>query len=155
MPRQTLAMKRRRTVRLLLILGAARLLIPSVTGMAQSGAAKVIVHPDIKLGRIDREELARIYLGKKTLWETGTRIAPVTLDDTAAVMGDFFDLVKKTREQYRAYWRRQVFAGGGAPPRTFRSSAEVVAFVAREPGAIGIVEASISDQRVAVVEVAR
>lgn len=124
--------------------------------MAQAGGVKVIANPGTKISRIDREELARIYLGKKTIWDTGTRIAPVMLDDSEPAMADFFEsMVKRTREQYRAYWRRQVFAGGGAPPRTLRNSVDVVAFVAREPGAIGIVEASVSDDRVKVVEVGR
>ena len=39
------------------------------------------------------------------------------------------------------YWQRQIFSGRGTPPPIKESDAEVIAFVAANPGAIGYVSA--------------
>ena len=62
--------------------------------------------------------------------------------------------MKKSVSQYRAYWKRLLFSGGGSAPRTFRTSAQVIDFVTRQPGAIGVVESSAADAaRVKVLDV--
>jgi len=115
---------------------------------------KVVVNSEGGAARLSREELARIYLGKKTIWEGGTRIVPAMLDEEAPAMQPLMERVlQKSVEQYRAYWKRLLFSGGGTAPRTFRNSAQVLDFVAKNPGALGVVEASASDDRVKVVEI--
>jgi len=119
-----------------------------------AGGWAVVVNNESDLRRIARDDLARIYLGKKTLWEEkGTRIAPALLEEGDALTAEFLDsVVKKSVSQYRAYWKRLLFSGGGAAPKAFRQSTQVIEFVARQPGGIGIVDASAVDARVRVVE---
>ena len=62
------------------------------------------------------------------------------------------DSVRKTVRQYRAYWKRRLFSGQGTAPKTFTSSRQVANFVADNPGAIGVVDASFDDNRVKVVD---
>jgi len=114
----------------------------------------VVVNSESNLQRIARDDLARIYLGKKTLWEDkGTRIAPALLDEGSPLTREFLETtLKKSVSQYRAYWKRLLFSGGGAAPKTFRQSSQVLEFVARQPGGIGIVEAGAVDDRVRKVE---
>lgn len=115
---------------------------------------KVVVNLENKLARLGQEDLARIYLGKKTLWDWDARIMPAMLDESAKVSQAFLEAhLKRSVSQYRAYWKRVLFSGGGTPPRTFRTSAEVVEFVARQPGAVGVVEAGVTDARVRAVDV--
>ena len=115
----------------------------------------VVVNSESKLSKIGDDELLRIYLGKKTLWEeTGTRIQPALLEEEQPVAQAFLEgTLKKSVSQYRAYWKRLLFSGGGTAPRTFRTSAQVIDFVTRQPGAIGVVESSAVDARVKVVDV--
>ena len=61
--------------------------------------------------------------------------------------------LKKSVSQFRAYWKRLLFSGGGAVPKVFRNHDQLLDFVARQPGAIGIVEASAVDDRVRVLEI--
>jgi hypothetical protein len=76
------------------------------------------------------------------------------MDEETGPMQPFVEgVLKKSVEQYRAYWKRLLFSGGATPPRTFRSSALVLDFVAKNPGAIGVVESSATDDRVKVVDV--
>jgi ABC-type phosphate transport system substrate-binding protein len=140
-----------------LVAFAALLALPGgVPAGAQDKAEafRIVVNLDNKLARIDQEDLARIYLGKKTLWEWDARIVPAMLDENAKLSQSFLEThLKRSVSQYRAYWKRLLFSGGGTPPRTFRTSAEVVEFVARQPGGIGVVEAAAVDSRVRAVDV--
>jgi ABC-type phosphate transport system substrate-binding protein len=120
--------------------------------MAQ-GETKVIVNPDVEVSAITQAEIARIYLGKKTFWDSGDRIEPSLLDEESPLTGPFLEEnLKKTVRQFRAYWKRHLFSGQGTAPKTFASSKLVADFVAASPGAIGIVDGSYTDDRVKFIE---
>jgi ABC-type phosphate transport system substrate-binding protein len=136
------------------VLAASLVLAATLPLGAAPVRVTVIVNKETSTARLPREELARIFLGKKTLWENGQRIVPAMLDDSTPSAESFLDqTVHKTSSQFRAYWKRQLFSGGGAPPRTFRTSTLVADFVARQPGAIGVVEGGFEDDRVKVVQI--
>jgi len=140
-------------------LGLIALALALASGLADEGRAAglgslaVVANPEIGIDKLDSETLARIYLGKKTLWDNGTRILPAMLDENDRRSEAFLEgVVKKSVSQYRAYWKRLLFSGGGVAPRTFRRSSQVLDFVARQPGGIGVVDAQVVDDRVKVVE---
>jgi ABC-type phosphate transport system substrate-binding protein len=141
------------------VLAAASLLgrperVSSAPADARRLGVKIIGNSEGIAPRLTREDLARIFLGKKTLWDSGARIMPAMLDEETGPMQPFVEgVLKKSVEQYRAYWKRLLFSGGGTAPRTFRNSAQVLEFVAKNPGAIGVVESSAADDRVKVVDV--
>ena len=124
---------------------------------ASKGEYKVIVNGKNTLKQLSREDLARIFLGKKTLWDSETKIMPAILPEKEKVTQVFIKkVIRKSISQYRAYWKRRLFSGGGTPPKTFRTSQEVLDFVAKHPGAIGVVEASVNeDKKVKVLAVAK
>ncbi len=126
-----------------------------VTGAADKAGFSIVVNTESKLTKISDDDLARVFLGKKTLWEdSGTRVQPALLEEELPVAQSFLEgALKKSVSQYRAYWKRLLFSGGGSAPRTFKNSAQVIEFVARQPGAIGVVGAGAADARVRVVEV--
>jgi ABC-type phosphate transport system substrate-binding protein len=117
------------------------------------GQTKVIVSTDVEVSAISQAEISRIYLGKKTFWESGARIEPSLLDEESPLTESFLEEnLKKTVRQFRAYWKRHLFSGQGTAPKTFASSKLVADFVAANPGAIGIVDASYTDDRVKFIE---
>jgi len=117
------------------------------------GQTKVIVSTDVEVSAISQAEISRIYLGKKTFWESGARIEPSLLDEKSPLTESFLEEnLKKTVRQFRAYWKRHLFSGQGTAPKTFASSKLVADFVAANPGAIGIVDASYTDDRVKFIE---
>ena len=117
-------------------------------------AARIIVHPDVQVGTLTQAEVARIYLGKKTFWESGDRIAPSLPNEESPLTETFLEeSLKKTVRQYRAYWKRHLFSGQGTAPKTFATSKQVADFVAANPGAIGVVDPGYADDRVKVVEI--
>ncbi len=135
---------------------AGLLLIAGLSVAAAAGAqsaTKVIVSTDVAVSAISQAEIARIYLGKKTFWDSGARIEPSLLDEKSPLTESFLEEnLKKTVRQFRAYWKRHLFSGQGTAPKTFASSKLVGDFVAANPGAIGIVDGSYSDDRVKFIE---
>ncbi len=134
--------------RILLTIGLS--LIWTARAQAQT---KVIVSSDVEVSAITQAEIARIYLGKKTFWDSGARIQPSLLDEKSPLTESFLEEnLKKTVRQFRAYWKRHLFSGQGTAPKTFASSKLVADFVAASPGAIGIVDAGYTDDRVKFIE---
>ncbi|MEO2005061.1 MAG: hypothetical protein ABGY41_13290 [Candidatus Poribacteria bacterium] len=103
----------------------------------------LIVNDENDLEEISPDDLAQVFLGKVTLWDDNTRIRPAMLPDDDDVTRDFASvIVERTARQFRNYWRKRLFAGRGAGPKTFRSTAKVIQFVIEYPGAIGVITAS-------------
>ena len=115
---------------------------------------RVVVNKENKLASLTTDDLTRIFLGKKTLWDSGTRIVPAMPEEESPA-GELFlsGTLKKSVSQFRAYWKRLLFSGGGAVPKVFRNHDQLLDFVARQPGAIGVVEASAVDDRVRVLDI--
>ncbi len=132
---------------------AAILAVATVSQATAQESVKIIVNPDVEVSSLSQAEIARIYLGKKTFWESGSRISPSLLNEKSQLTKLFLEeSVRKTVRQYRAYWKRRLFSGQGTAPKTFASSREVANYVADNPGAIGVVDASLADNRVKVVD---
>ena len=114
----------------------------------------VVVNAENATTELSMQDLTRIYLGKKTLWDSGARIQAGMLETDQPVIRDFVEKdMQRTVDQYRAYWKHMLFSGGGTAPRTFRTAAQVVEFVSREPGAIGIILGPPTDDHVKAIEV--
>jgi ABC-type phosphate transport system substrate-binding protein len=121
---------------------------------ASGTTGKIIVNQASEVDTLKRTELVRIYLGKKTLWASGAKIAPALLPEDSAVTQSFIQqILRKSVDQYRVYWKRRLFSGAATLPKSFRTSAEVVDFVARNPGAIGLVDKAPDDKRVKLIEI--
>lgn len=150
-----MGMKKLRFIPWAAALGAALLLTaPPVGAQGVDRSLRVVVSKDNKLASLTTDDLNRIFLGKKTLWESGTRIVPAMPEEESAAGEAFLTVtLKKSVSQFRAYWKRLLFSGGGTVPKVFRSSGQLVDFVARQPGAIAVVEAGAVDDRVRVLEI--
>lgn len=123
----------RNTIRILALLLAATASIPAAT--------VVISHPDVTDASISSDAIKKIYLGKQSSWEDGTRVSLVVLDSDH---GHAFlkEHVRKSFRQFVAYWKRQVFTGKGSMPAISEKDEAVVSVVQSTPGAIGFVDES-------------
>ena len=73
----------------------------------------------------------------------GVQITAVNLARGSGLRGRFLaSFVGQDEEKYVAYWTVRRFVGLGMPPAELASSAEVIQFVSRRPGAVGYVDAS-------------
>ncbi len=116
----------------------------------------VIVNVDNQITAISQKDLALIFLGKKTLWENETRIVPVMMREKQRPMRNFVEVVlNKSISQYRAYWKRRLFSGGGTIPKTFKTHKSLIDYVSNKPGAIGIIPKKSAPEGVKVIKIAK
>jgi ABC-type phosphate transport system substrate-binding protein len=112
----------------------------------------VIVNPENPTTSLTAAQVAALYLGNATTFPSG---GPVTLADqtgAAGIRGDFYQKATgRSVAQVRATWARIMFTGKGTPPKELKSDADVKAFVAANPKAIGYVDASAVDGSVKAV----
>ncbi len=122
---------------LLAALTAAALAVP-----AGAGDFKVVIHTDNPTFSLPRDEVAGFFLRKTELWDHGAPAAPVDQTSRSEVR-EAFSLAIHDRPASKivGYWLRVLFPGDMEPPPELASDAEVLDFVALDPGAIGYVAA--------------
>ena len=128
-------------IRLLLLLLLSVPLAWSASGPASTASDLVAaVQQDNPIGAISATDLREIYLGEKTYFGNGLRAKPSLQQEESPVTREFIERVlNETPEGYRRLWRRKLFSGGGIPPVAFQTPADVLDYVFKTPGAIGIV----------------
>ena len=139
---------------LLVLAGAMAVTVPAA---AQAQGYRVIVNAENSTATLTKDQLQRVYLKKMTTWTTGAPIVPVDQSPKAAVRSDFSSTVLgRDVSAMRAHWQQSLFAGRGAPPVEHATDAQVAAFVAANPNAIGYISpgARLPDG-VKIVEIAR
>lgn len=115
---------------------------------------RIVVNKENSESKLSPADLERVFLGKKTLWPSGVRVQPAMPNEESPTGETFLTSgLGKSVSQFRAYWKRLLFSGGGAAPKTFRTNAQVLDFVARQPGGIGVVSADAVDDRVRVLDI--
>jgi ABC-type phosphate transport system substrate-binding protein len=109
---------------------------------AQSSALPfvVVVHESNPTTSISRDELSRIFLKKITVWRTKHTVAVVDQRESSRVREQFTRTVHRREvSSVASFWQQQIFAGRAVPPAQRTSDADVMAFVANNPDAIGYV----------------
>lgn len=94
------------------------------------------------MARIDVHTAARLYTGR-TIEVGGQAVTALNAPVGSPLRQRFLaQVLQQDDEQYRAYWTVRRHVGKGAPPRELATSAEVIAFVTANPGAVGYIDAS-------------
>jgi len=92
-------------------------------------------------GAPDQAQVAQVFLGKDK------SLTPFM--QKGALAEEFIDKVlSRNASQYKAYWAKLAFTGGGRPPEELSSDAEVVSTVSGSADAIGFVDAGAVDDSV-------
>ena len=130
-------MKRPTTVLLVVLLAICALVFSSPSN-ASNESYKVIVNPSNPVKVLDRDFLRDVYLKKAVDWNQGQSIRPIDLSTRFAAHDRFRDdVIRKTSSQLKSYWNQQIFSGKGVPPPEADSTADVIAYVLANPGAVG------------------
>ena len=101
----------------------------------------VIVHASLPGSTVRRADLAAIFLKKAPRWGAGGVAIPVDQSGTSPVRGAFSQAVLGMPvATVVQYWQKQMFGATPLrPPFVKGSDADVIAFVAETPGAVGYV----------------
>ncbi len=120
-------------MRFLLLLALALGLV----GVAHAQDVTFIVNSATKVTSLSPEDAKNILLGNKVAFDDGTAVKLVVQTEGPVHEKIIRDYTHRTTDQFDKYWQRQVFTGKGIMPTHCASDAEVVALVAKTPGAIG------------------
>ena len=116
--------------------------LAALVGAAPAGAQqfRVIVNSANPTSALSKEDLARVYLKKLSSWKQGGAVTVVDLGPKSPIRAAFsMDVLGRDVPTMKNYWQQSLFSGRGVPPIEQPSEAQVVAFVAANPGAIGYV----------------
>ncbi|WP_419656176.1 hypothetical protein [Desulfosarcina variabilis] len=117
----------------------------------EAADVRVIASPNAPVDTMDQKMIKRVFLGKKTTWSDGRPIEVVILTSGDVHKAFLKIFVKKIPSQFSAFWRKQIFSGKGAEPKSFSTESELVAYVARRELAVGYVSSSTDVTSVKVV----
>ena len=124
--------------------------LASELAWAESIVLAVIVNPS-RPDRLDRADVARIYLRSQRFWDDGSPIVPLNLEAESGTRAAFTTRVfSLDPEHLAAHWNAQYFHGI-FPPTVLTSAASVKRYVAADPRAIGYVDVRDVDDTVRVV----
>src|SRR6185295_4515252 len=97
------------------------------------------------VAEMDRAEVARFFLRQSLKWSDGQPVLPVDQSSRSAVRDAFSKgVLKQPLPAVDTYWQRQIASGRALPPPVKTRDAEVLAYVAATPGAIGYVVGSLN-----------
>jgi ABC-type phosphate transport system substrate-binding protein len=113
----------------------------------------VVIVNTANIATLTRDEIANIFMKRITRWND--HAVPILVVDAlpgSPVRGAFSRAVlHRDVGAMEAYWQQQIFSGRDVPPVQKETDADVVAFVRRNPGAIGYVSAGAQLDGVRVV----
>jgi ABC-type phosphate transport system substrate-binding protein len=110
-----------------------------------------IAHPSTAESVVSAEDAKNILLGNKTKWGSGANIKLVVLTDGEVHESVVKDHTQRTTDQFDKHWKKLVFTGKGAMPATGKTDADVIAYVAANPGAFGYVAKDSATAQVKVL----
>lgn len=102
----------------------------------------IIVNKSVTDSTLTRDDVEKIFLGRKTRWDDDQSIHFVILEKVG-VHGDFLKTyIGKTESQYSMFWKKMVFTGKGSMPKSFKTVEEIMEYVAATPGSISFIPAA-------------
>lgn len=106
---------------------------------AAFAAETVIVNAGLGIAEVSKDDLQGMFEGKKANWPAGAKVVLVTQPDAGVHESFLKAYVGKSPSQFATAWKKIVFTGKASAPISVASDAEVIAAVAKTPGAIGYI----------------
>ncbi len=129
----------RRAAKWWIVLGLGLLAVLAAARAPRAETLLIVAHRDTPVERLDREELARIFLLKRDRWPDGRPIVPVNREASSHARALFSrHVLGKSVRALNGYWNQMRYRGF-MPPVVQESDQAVVAFVSHVAGAVGYV----------------
>ena len=114
----------------------------------------VIVNANNEISNISKSDLNRIFLGKKSTFgnnATATAVNQFYSSETRLIFDK--EYLRKSPQQSKAYWSKQLFTGEGVPPEELPGDLDVLQKVAKNADMIGYIDSSALNDSVKVINV--
>ena len=119
---------------------------------AQAEPIVVIVSATSPVAKLDKEQVANLFLGKSSSYPDGSAAVPNEQTDGAPAHEEFHkSITEKSASQLKSYWSKMIFSGKGTAPKEVASNAELLKLLASNPAMIGYVDKAAADKTVKVV----
>ena len=119
------------------------LLLTGFAPVAEAADFKVVVNASNPINSITSKELSGLFLKKDLTWPDGQTVTAVDLRPDSPIRVAFTTAIHgKKVSAIKSYWQRQIFQGKAVPPMERSTEAEVLAFVAAKPWAVGYVSSA-------------
>lgn len=133
------------------------LLLGSLGSWSAASAQDVVLvaNKGVQVSEISNADLRAIFMGTRTRFADGSHAVPVTLKGGPAHEVFLKNHIGEGPEEFRSQWRKVVFTGQGAMPKTFDSESALIEYVAVTPGAVGYVSRISPQNRVKLLAAVR
>lgn len=112
----------------------------------------VVVAANSPIHKLDRQQVADIFLGRVRAWPSGATITPLELAETSPEYAQFHATVtEKPGFRIKAYWSRMVFAGKALPPAQLNTAAEIERALLANPNAIAFLDSRAVDSALRII----
>jgi ABC-type phosphate transport system substrate-binding protein len=119
---------------------------------AQSEPVVVVVSATSPVSKLDKEQVANLFLGKSSSYPDGSAAVPIEQTDATPAHEEFHkSITEKSASQLKSYWSKMIFSGKGTAPKEVSSNAELLKLLAGNPAMIGYVDKTAADKTVKVV----
>lgn len=112
----------------------------SLSTYCQSLLEYKIVANNAGVTQLTQAQVKEYFKGKYTLWKTGSSVKVVLHSSESKHSATLSKLLFNTSQQgVKKYWLSLVFQGRANPPVFLNNETEIINYVKRTPGAIGII----------------
>jgi ABC-type phosphate transport system substrate-binding protein len=111
-------------------------------GQTSSMQGLLLIGNKTGLESVSRKQLQGIFRGSQSIWNTNEDVIVVMPSNKADFADDFASVLQTTQTALHKYWLGLVFQGRADPPVFLNSSEEILEYVKRNQGAIGMVKMS-------------
>jgi len=119
---------------------------------AHSEPVVVVVSATSPVSKLDKEQVANLFLGKSSSYPDGSAAVPIEQTDATPAHEEFHkSITEKSASQLKSYWSKMIFSGKGTAPKEVSSNAELLKLLAGNPAMIGYVDKTAADKTVKVV----
>ena len=118
-------------------------LLIGIVPVVEAAGFKVVVNASNPINSVTAKELSGYFLKKDLTWPDGQTVTAVDLKPDSPIRVEFTKAIHgKKVSAIKSYWQRQIFQGKAVPPMERSTEAEVLAYVAANPGTVGYVSST-------------
>ncbi len=123
--------------------------------LAEHASAELVLiaNKNAAMNTLNKKQIIDIYMGRSTTLPNGEKVTPLDLEEKSTIKALFYrSIVNKDLSEVNSYWAKLLFSARATPPRTVKSTTELLAEIDKNPSAIGYIDdTEILTDRVKVI----
>lgn len=107
---------------------------------AEAAELMAVVHPLNPAIDLTQKDVRKLFIGTTRYWGRGdVNVIPYVRPESTPAGATLMVICKISRARYDSLWTRRQLAGQGVTPQELASAEDVLAMVATDPRAIGVI----------------